>query len=739
MIKIRATPGLTDVYFLVATANIAVTVTEGSGLSAGWYSVADSDLLSGGLTEGTWSGAFLRGTFGSPSASDPELGIVPEFRFTATGTSIGTSISEIVAQQLTAQLGCNNYFEVATGSAYATIAAAQTAAQSGDLVIVGAGSYNVGSIGKNGVTYWFRKGAVVTAPSSTTVFDGTKTDFRVLGNGQFVAASNAGLYISTASSVAVQLEGDSFDCSAGANTAFSVQNSSSVLRVRARKVTTNTGTVFDVSVSGTIHADVQYISTSGTLANLATSGKIIVDANDVRLAATTPVGGSSGTLVLRGSFACSNVSSNGINSPTGITVICRNGDVLVPAGRPSISGSGSIMVSEAFVYDTVSATASNVVLTRGASTMARALVALPNAAPGGNLGLPTVNASNYVAGLVGTIHTLDALDTSQNAQHTTTLSRLPAALSGNGLMMSDMVNVQADDSHEAIANDCATALFTNISNIAMGILNTLESALVVNNSIGKNLAASNAIMAKLLTAIESDGGVWRFTSNALELAPITTDVVANFNTMTLLYGPNLTAVDYAGRTGMTDLKAVLIDKNNKVFNTSTNSFDTLLDSINWATSIRTMSEVPGALATGMAMYRSSVPSQVPIGTYTVIVQDGTDASAQRLVTEMIFWDGQSVVPISGALNTTYAAIRSLNNLGSGSLSKILTIFSFSGKAVPTIPVWVTLDAAGAETVAGPMLTDDFGKVTFMLNPGSYYAWAEGLNTNVINPTVFSVP
>lgn len=45
---------------------------------------------------------------------------------------------------------------------------------------------------------------------------------------------------------------------------------------------------------------------------------------------------------------------------------------------------------------------------------------LPNAAAGGNGGLPTVNASNYIAGVQGTLNTLDALDTAQDSQHSTT-------------------------------------------------------------------------------------------------------------------------------------------------------------------------------------------------------------------------------------------------------------------------------------------------------------------------------
>lgn len=45
---------------------------------------------------------------------------------------------------------------------------------------------------------------------------------------------------------------------------------------------------------------------------------------------------------------------------------------------------------------------------------------IPNADAGTNGGLPTVNGSNYIAGMQGTINTLDALDTAQDSQHSTT-------------------------------------------------------------------------------------------------------------------------------------------------------------------------------------------------------------------------------------------------------------------------------------------------------------------------------
>lgn len=55
------------------------------------------------------------------------------------------------------------------------------------------------------------------------------------------------------------------------------------------------------------------------------------------------------------------------------------------------------------------------------------LTGIPNATPGGNGGLPTVDANNRIAGIQGTITDLDALDTAQDSQHATTQSAVSAA------------------------------------------------------------------------------------------------------------------------------------------------------------------------------------------------------------------------------------------------------------------------------------------------------------------------
>lgn len=86
-----------------------------------------------------------------------------------------------------------------------------------------------------------------------------------------------------------------------------------------------------------------------------------------------------------------------------------------------------------------------------AGSIAERLSRIPNAAAGGNGGLPTVDANNRVAGVQGTINTLDEVDTAQDTQHSTTRALIDGiqpkkntALSNFQFLMSDSTNHEPD-------------------------------------------------------------------------------------------------------------------------------------------------------------------------------------------------------------------------------------------------------------------------------------------------------
>jgi hypothetical protein len=76
-------------------------------------------------------------------------------------------------------------------------------------------------------------------------------------------------------------------------------------------------------------------------------------------------------------------------------------------------------------------------------------------------------------------------------------------------------------------------------------------------------------------------------------------------------------------------------------------------------------------------------------------------------------------------------------IGSGAISHTITV-NIDGNPAPAVDVWVTTDAAGANVVAGTLVTDNAGQVTFQLDAGSYYLWCQRSGVNFNNPTSFTV-
>tara|TARA_R110002096_G_scaffold134022_3_gene285101 strand:+ start:2607 stop:3929 length:1323 start_codon:yes stop_codon:yes gene_type:complete len=76
-------------------------------------------------------------------------------------------------------------------------------------------------------------------------------------------------------------------------------------------------------------------------------------------------------------------------------------------------------------------------------------------------------------------------------------------------------------------------------------------------------------------------------------------------------------------------------------------------------------------------------------------------------------------------------------IGSGAISHTITI-NIDGNPAPAVDAWVTTDSAGTNVVAGTLVTDNAGQVTFQLDAGSYYLWCQRSGVNFGNPTAFTV-
>ena len=100
---------------------------------------------------------------------------------------------------------------------------------------------------------------------------------------------------------------------------------------------------------------------------------------------------------------------------------------------------------------------------------------------------------------------------------------------------------------------------------------------------------------------------------------------------------------------------------------------------------------------------------------------------------------RAVIPIQ----VTHASVKQQNlvalcgkNLSPLSIQHTLTILH-EGDPVGDVTVWVSTDANGANVVASG-ITDSFGHVTFLLDPGTYYSFKRKYGLNFVNPESFLV-
>lgn len=88
-------------------------------------------------------------------------------------------------------------------------------------------------------------------------------------------------------------------------------------------------------------------------------------------------------------------------------------------------------------------------------------------------------------------------------------------------------------------------------------------------------------------------------------------------------------------------------------------------------------------------------------------------------------------PSDGILKDIYDGLAGAGGVaGPGGTSRELTL-NLPGGSTPAdgADVWISTDAAGTNVIAGTLVTDDFGKVTFMLDAGTYYVWARRSGMN----------
>lgn len=132
--------------------------------------------------------------------------------------------------------------------------------------------------------------------------------------------------------------------------------------------------------------------------------------------------------------------------------------------------------------------------------------------------------------------------------------------------------------------------------------------------------------------------------------------------------------------------------------------------------------------------------------YTMRIPKGSVCCYFKLDGTPQYWEGgelpsfyQDVYSRLGApAGASIAAdIAAINSLGSGSTPNTITVDDGTNP-VEGAAVWVTSDESGTSVVAGTLYTDTLGRVTFMLDPGTYYVWVQSSRINKTNPTTLIV-
>lgn len=76
--------------------------------------------------------------------------------------------------------------------------------------------------------------------------------------------------------------------------------------------------------------------------------------------------------------------------------------------------------------------------------------------------------------------------------------------------------------------------------------------------------------------------------------------------------------------------------------------------------------------------------------------------------------------------------------GSGSKTVTLQILDPNSNPIGDADIWISTDVSGDNITAGSLSTNASGRVTFLLDPGSYYMWREKSGFTFPNPVTLVI-
>ena len=183
ILPVGITSGMTydEVLEILSNYTSDVDFSDGVGIESEGYNPL-TGVLTLNFTDGTsYSTGDLRGPAGANGATGP-----------AGPNQLLIENTILVSKNGNNSTGTRNDW----AKPFLTIAAANSVAQAGDLVIVYPGTYNEGDVAKSNVNYYFYKGAVVSSGIAACISDsvGQAKNIFIYGEGDFISTSNRGLF-----------------------------------------------------------------------------------------------------------------------------------------------------------------------------------------------------------------------------------------------------------------------------------------------------------------------------------------------------------------------------------------------------------------------------------------------------------------------------------------------------------------------------------------------------------------
>jgi len=633
---------------------------------------------------------------------------------TYTGVQAGKTISDILAD--TADLQANQGQWLTS-----------TLTASGVWGIATASLVGVGSVGSLVVA---NLNAAVSSRATSTALDAAQTDLDTLTAGVNLTDINGTAILGTGSQVAAAFE-YFFNVAAPAKTVNDVGVAGAALTAQEVWDFDISTTGVGVTLAGNVLADVPSTSefeartlvsasyatptniTGGTITTV--SGNVDGNVSGVVTLANGPHGGVGASFVLASyndfQGSAGDPWLTDISSYTGVQAGKTVSDILAGVGTNEGKIDGIKTKTDQFVFTVANQVDSNALSGAGGLDAAgvRSAVGLAAANLDTQLAdIPTVaefEARTLVAASYNTV-VPDAAGTAAGL-HTTTDALIDVA----------QVDLDTLTAGVNLTEINGTAILGTGSQIAAAFeyfFNVATPAKTVNDVgvAGVGLTAEEV-------RIEMD-------ANSTQLIAI----VADTNELQLSQGDWATATGFATPTNVTDAQAAII--------VEIDANEVKIDGIKTTTDqfiFTNPGEVDANAVTG-----GGGDDAATIYTYFT---DTTNEDVFKADVTGIQSDVTAIIATLGTPVATIAQdIASLGTggliVGPGALETIVTVNDIgSGDPVSGVECWVSTDSDGDNVIAGTLVTDSFGVVTFFLDEGNYYLWRKSDVEEFPNPVVLA--